>query len=224
MSGPIQARALLLDLDKTLVNIEDQVDYCAAVADARRLTEVSEVHVEVPPSTWGRCAHQAMELLVALSGDRDRWIACSDAIERWELAGAPRSVAMPGLAGFLQAIRGFPTAIVTLAGPRASREVLDRHRIEADALVARGPDLRPKPASDQVDRALDALGVAPEEALMVGDSAWDEVAARTARVRFLGLRNGRPDPGFTGSPVVEGLEEASRTIVAAPPTGRGPTD
>jgi hypothetical protein len=56
------------------------------------------------------------------------------------------------------------------------------------------------------------LEVPAEEAVMVGDGAWDEAAARAAGVRFLGLRNGREDPGFEGSPVVEGLEEAARAL------------
>ncbi len=51
-----------------------------------------------------------------------------------------------------------------------------------------------------------------EEAVMVGDGAWDEAAARAAGVRFLGLRNGRADPGFDGSPVVEDLAEAARAL------------
>jgi phosphoglycolate phosphatase-like HAD superfamily hydrolase len=208
----LSVRAILLDLDKTLVNLEDHVDYCAALADARRVAGVGEVEVDVPPSTWGRCAHRTMELLVALSGRRELWTACSDAIERWELAGAPRSEQMPGLTEFLNAVRELPTAIVTLVGPRACRSVLERHGIVVDVEVARAPDLRPKPSGDQVERALQALGAPAEEAVMVGDGAWDEAAARAAGVRFLGLRNGRADPGFDGSPVVEDLAEAARAL------------
>jgi len=209
-------RALLLDLDKTLVNVEDHVDYCAALATAREAASVSEVEVRVPPTTWGRCAHQAMELLVALSGDERRWLDASDAIERWELEGAPRSVAMPGLRPFLEATAGLPIAIVTLLGPRATRAVVDHHGIAARALVPREPHLRPKPAADQVREALRRLGMDATDALMIGDSSWDEAAARAAGVRFLGLRNGRAGPGFSGSPVVEGLDEASRTIRPRP--------
>ncbi len=149
---------------------------------------------------------------MALAGRRELWTACSDAVERWELAGAPRSEPMPGLAAFLNAVRGTPVAIVTLVGPRACRSVLERHGIAVDAEVARAPDLRPKPSRDQVERALQALGVPAGEAVMVGDGAWDEAAARAAGVRFLGLRNGREDPGFDGSPVVEDLEAAARAL------------
>jgi phosphoglycolate phosphatase-like HAD superfamily hydrolase len=53
-----------------------------------------------------------------------------------------------------------------------------------------GPDahLAPKPAPDLVVRACEVLQVQPDEALMVGDSAFDEKAARAARVPFVGYR------------------------------------
>jgi HAD superfamily hydrolase (TIGR01509 family) len=54
-----------------------------------------------------------------------------------------------------------------------------------------GPDagLAPKPAPDLVLRACESLQVKPTEVLMVGDSSFDEKAARAARVSFVGYRN-----------------------------------
>lgn len=54
-----------------------------------------------------------------------------------------------------------------------------------------GPDagLAPKPAPDVVLRACESLQVKPSEALMIGDSSFDEKAARAARVSFVGYRN-----------------------------------
>jgi len=54
-----------------------------------------------------------------------------------------------------------------------------------------GPDsgLAPKPAPDIVLRACESLQIGPSEALMVGDSAFDDKAARAAKVPFVGYRN-----------------------------------
>lgn len=116
---------------------------------------------------------------------------------------------MPGLEAFLAAIEGRPRAIVTLCGPRSTSRVCDRFDVHADAVVTRSPELRIKPAPDQVDEALRALGVAPGDAIMIGDSSWDEGAAHAAGVRFVGISNGRPTKQFTAAtPVVANLLEA----------------
>jgi len=58
-----------------------------------------------------------------------------------------------------------------------------------DVTVGPGPGLPPKPAPDLVLRACEQLQIKPSEALIVGDSAFDEKAAQAARVPFVGYRN-----------------------------------
>ena len=200
--------AILLDLDKTLVNLEDHVDYCAALRDALAVAGAAGP-VEVPETHWGRCALEAMRLLVALAGEAERWRAASEAIEAHELAGVPAAEPMPGLDGFLAAVSGRRLAVVTLVGPRATRALLGRFGIRAHAVVARDPRLRIKPHPDQVLEALRLLGARPDEALMVGDSEWDAAAARAAGVPFLGLTLGRVGHGFVDAPWVRDLAEAA---------------
>jgi HAD superfamily hydrolase (TIGR01509 family) len=59
---------------------------------------------------------------------------------------------------------------------------------------------RSKPAPDLVLYALEKLGVAPHEAVMVGDSRYDRGAASAAGVRFVGL-------GLDGDVRIERLGE-----------------
>jgi HAD superfamily hydrolase (TIGR01509 family) len=210
----LRPRVVLLDLDKTLVNVEDHVDYCAALEDARAAVGAAE-RVEVPETHWSRCALEAMRLLVALAGDEARWQLASEVIEAHELAGAPASEPMPGLEAFLAALGDRPVAVVTLLGPRATRAILDRFGIRAEHVVARDPRLRIKPHPDQVEEALRLLVAQPGEAVMVGDSEWDEAAARAAGVPFLGLTLGRAGHGFgEGSVVVRDLAEAAGILSA----------
>jgi HAD superfamily hydrolase (TIGR01509 family) len=129
-----------------------------------------------------------MAMLVALSGD-DRWDSVSDTIERYELATAGRSAAMPGLVEALAATAHLSRAVVTLLPERAARVILDVHGVEIATLIPRRSDYRPKPAPDQILRALDALGVAAGDAVFIGDSSWDAQAARAAGVQFVGVTN-----------------------------------
>jgi HAD superfamily hydrolase (TIGR01509 family) len=85
--------------------------------------------------------------------------------------------------------RGVARAVVTnTAGPLAGR-ILERAGL-LDLLPVRATsDLvaHAKPAPDLVRWALDALGLRPEEAWLVGDSPFDRGAAHAAGGRFLGL-------------------------------------
>ncbi|MGF1468615.1 MAG: HAD family hydrolase [Sandaracinaceae bacterium] len=201
---------LLLDLDKTLVDLEDHTDWCAAVAAVRDHLGSLPKPPPMPETGWGRCALEAMEILVALSG-RPEWREASDLIEAHEVHGAEEARAMPGLERFLEATAGRPRAIVTLCGPRSTRRVAERFGIDVDAVIPRTPEHRIKPAPDQVLAALEALGAAPEDAVMVGDSSWDEGAARAAGVAFVALTNGRDEHREQfgdGCPVATDLDAA----------------
>lgn len=198
---------LLLDLDKTLVNSEDYTDYCAAVDEVRAWLGGELPQREGPATDWGRCALQAMEILVAMSGS-ERWTEASATIEAFEHRAVETSAAMPGLVEFLAATASCRRAVVTLVGQSAAEAIVRRHGIATDAVVGRRPELRPKPHPDQVVAALAALGADAKSAAMIGDSSWDEAAARAAGVRFVGVSNRKPTSQFPdGVPVAADLFE-----------------
>jgi phosphoglycolate phosphatase len=206
---------LLLDLDRTLVDVEHHVDYCAALEAIEGVVAPVEASAE-PETAWGPCTRRAIEALVALSGTPG-WLSVSRSIEAFEIAGAERSTAMPGLGEFLAAAGDRPVGIVTLLGPHAAETTLATHRIDVRCVVARRADLRPKPYPDQVREALRILGASPEDALMVGDSERDEASATAAGVRFLGITNGRERHGFTRAiAVVPSLLEAAAWLPREP--------
>ncbi len=198
---------LLLDLDRTLVDVERHVDYCAALEAIDGLAGPIPASPD-PETAWGPCTRHAVEVLVALSGTPG-WGSVSRRIEAFEIAGAERSTPMPGLQAFLTAARDLPIGVVTLLGPNAADAALARHGIQVRCLVARRADLRPKPYPDQVREALRILGASAEDALMVGDSERDEASADASGVPFLGITNGRPRHGFSRAvAVVPSLLEA----------------
>jgi HAD superfamily hydrolase (TIGR01509 family) len=208
MSAP---RVLLLDLDRTLVNVEPFIDYCAALAELR--TILPDWDAPSPDQAWGACTRTAMALLAAHVGHPD-WATASSAVERYELAGAAASTPMPGLADFAARLDPSRTGVVTLLTDAGAELALRRHGVPKLAcVVGRRLGLRPKPAPDGIEAALAALGAPAAAAVMVGDSEVDEAAARAAGVRFVGVTNGRETHGFgAGSIVVADLEVAAAAL------------
>lgn len=195
---------LLLDLDKTLVNVEDFTDYCSALREleARGFAAMSTG----PETYWGKCTKKVMDILISLSGDE--WIEANKMVERYEIEGAERAVQMPYLQYFLANTINMPKAIVTLLGVAATKRVLERFNIAVNAVVAREPGIKPKPHPDPVIKALSLLGASPGEAVMIGDSEWDELSAQAAGVRFIAVTNGREKHFFRTPFITRDLKEA----------------
>ena len=95
----------------------------------------------------------------------------------------------PEAPGVLAALRemGVGVAVITNTPSLLARRILDGLGLAPDELVGGSDVPAPKPAPDMVLRACGLLGVVPEDALVVGDSAYDRQAAAAAGVRFAGL-------------------------------------
>lgn len=179
-------KALLLDLDRTLVDVQTFTDYAAAVSDLEDRFGPLPGSEDVPDTYWRKATVAAMEALVAWSGTA-RWKEASDVIEAYEAAAVPASTPMPGLDEFLRATSDRPRAVVTLMGAGAAQDTLATHRIGITSLVPRLPDLRPKPAPDQLRAGIELLDCRPGETIMIGDSSWDREAAVAAGIEFIGV-------------------------------------
>jgi HAD superfamily hydrolase (TIGR01509 family) len=84
--------------------------------------------------------------------------------------------------------RGILRAVVTNTPADLARRVLaDKGFATRLEVVAAAGEAAEKPAPDLVRLALARLGVAPAEAIFVGDSDSDLRAARAAGVRMIGL-------------------------------------
>ncbi len=93
--------------------------------------------------------------------------------------------------GLLKA-KGFRVALVTNKLRSMTEEFLKRNDIAAlfDVLVCGDDTPHPKPAADMIALACSKTGVEPEQAVMVGDSANDALAARAAGVRAVLVKTG----------------------------------
>ena len=183
------AKAILFDLDDTLydaASFEAQAD--RAVAEAFSLRAGCGADEAL--------AHGFESRIAGWSGYLDRWARAmkldGDAVaEALELRRSlePHLELRPEAEELLTALTksGAVLAIVTNGDRRqqqnkvAALDLVDRWR----AHVEYAADSEPKPSPRAVELALEALGIANNEAVFIGDASSDEAAARSAQVRFI---------------------------------------
>jgi beta-phosphoglucomutase-like phosphatase (HAD superfamily) len=115
----------------------------------------------------------------------------SKLIEKYELADVDRAAPLQGALELLRAVSAPPrrAGIVTSNSAATVERWLRRRRLRGavEVIVGRDSGLALKPAPATVLRALDLLGAAARNAVLVGDSEADLRAAQAARVRFIGI-------------------------------------
>jgi HAD superfamily hydrolase (TIGR01509 family) len=161
-------------------------------------------------------------------------------LERFELTAAaasePNDDAEPVIRG-LRA-QGLRIGVLTRNGLPAVRRALARFRgLDADdfdVIVTRDDGIAPKPAPDGVLHAAAAMGVSPQETLVVGDFVLDVKAGRAAGALTAYLTNagagelpgdgphelGRPDDSACDF-VVQGLAELDEVVRLGLPLPHG---
>jgi phosphoglycolate phosphatase-like HAD superfamily hydrolase len=188
----VQIRAVLFDFEGTLVDFQWRLaeaetqlrQACAArgFPTAGNYAELWNAAADVM-APQGRIG----ELRRALGPIYDRWDG--DALARW----SPR----PGAAELLQRLNdaGIATAMVSNIGRAALDRALRRFGFERwlAPVLSRDDVTFLKPRTEGTLRALAGLNTAPDEALFVGDSRADVIAARAAGPRVAIVRNGECD-------------------------------
>ena len=106
-----------------------------------------------------------------------------------ELPSCRAADPFPGVAEALQRLRsaGVKIGIVTRNSQAGVGAVLARHPLPYDVLITRDDLRNVKPHREHLERALQELNVAPEQALMVGDHATDIQAGQAAGLRTCGV-------------------------------------
>jgi HAD superfamily hydrolase (TIGR01509 family) len=193
MTEPV--KAVLFDIDGTLVDS----NYLHIDAWDRALTEVGH-----PVNTWR--IHRAIgmdsgKLLETLLEDDVEALAdrAKEAHTRHYEAMGGRLRSFGRAQELLRTLaeRGFEVVLATSA-PANELEMLRRTLDVEDAIakLTSAEDVQTaKPAPDIVQVALEKAGVAPDEAIFVGDTVWDVEAAGEAGVATIGFRSGGVSEG-----------------------------
>ncbi|MEV5450751.1 HAD-IA family hydrolase [Streptomyces sp. NPDC052535] len=206
----LPARALLLDMDGTLVNSDAAVERVWRRWADRHGLDGDEVMKVV----HGRQGYASMAMLLPdrpmeqNHADNARMLA-------EETADTEGVVAIPGAAQFLASLRGLPHALVTSADV-----ALSTARMAAAGLAQ--PDVRvtaesvgaSKPDPEGFLKGAAELGIAPADCIAFEDSGAGIAAARAAGMRVVGVG---PRAGLHGPDVV--VEYLTRVRVEADADG-----
>jgi phosphoglycolate phosphatase len=171
-------RALLLDLDGTLVDASEPI------ADAIRALS-RDAGLAVPDHAWavGRIGFSPEETW-RLLGASDPLAMTALFRERYAAHVTARTRLLPGVAEALAALRGGGRrlALATTRVTASARDTLEHQGLVAHFEFIGGGDqvARHKPAPDVIHLALQRLGCRPDEALMIGDTTADIGAAHAA--------------------------------------------
>lgn len=187
MSAP---KAVLFDIDGTLVDS----NYLHIDAWHRAFQTLS---VDVEAWRIHRSIGQdAGQLLSSLVGERDEaWLSRAKDLHTENYTDlVSRLRVLPGARPLLAALHEAGVIVVlATSAPEEELKIL-RELLDSDALIhattnADDVDVA-KPEPDIVQVALDRGGVAPAEAVFIGDSEWDIQAASRTGVRAFGVLTG----------------------------------
>lgn len=191
----LRARALLLDMDNTLVDSQAAVERIwGAWADAHGLER--EVVLGV---VHGRQGHESMAILLPERPVEEN-LADNAELQAAETASLDGIVPVPGAPELLASLRGLPHALVTSAGVElaaarmaAAGLPLPEVRVTAEGVTAS------KPHPEGFLKAAAELGIDPADCIVLEDSAAGIAAGRTAGMRVIGVgaNAAAHDPTFT---------------------------
>jgi phosphoglycolate phosphatase len=214
-----QIRAVLLDLDGTLVDTAEEI--AAALNETLAGLGFRTISLRAVTALIGRGVHSLVERAVGEVGastDLDYAVEIFEA--HYERVVGTRATLFPEVEEGLVAMRasGLKLGVVTNK-PRLFTERLLAHlQIEGffDAVVAGDDGLARKPMGDMLVAASKKMGASIDQTLMLGDSENDVLAARSAGCRVwcvpYGYNEGRPPESLQCDRRVATLLEAARLL------------
>jgi pyrophosphatase PpaX len=169
--------AVLLDFDGTLLN--------SRIVDEMATKKLFKEHIGRPLSDEefagyvGLNSKKILEIVVP-----DRADELIDIYFQYENEHRWRAQLYPGIKDMLATLKkaDLPLAVVTA---QSSRELAVNRKLQKidpwiDVWVSSDDVQNPKPAPDQVRRALHLLNASPEEAIMIGDTHFDILSGQNA--------------------------------------------
>ncbi|MFB7123973.1 HAD-IA family hydrolase [Kitasatospora sp. NPDC056273] len=179
----LTARALLLDMDGTLVNSDAVVERCFSRWAERNGLDPAEVLAVA----HGRQGHATMALLLP---DRpaELNLADNERILAEERADTEGVVPVPGAAAFLASLTGLPHALVTSADLPLARIRMTAAGLPMPSVLVTAESVgASKPDPEGFLKGAADLGFAPADCLAFEDSGAGIAAARAAGVRVVGV-------------------------------------
>jgi phosphoglycolate phosphatase len=216
----MQFSAVLFDLDGTLL------DTIPDLADAANAMRQDMGLAPIPQKVLATYVGKGVEQLIIRTLGHDGAPASVEMVMRglaryqdhYRALNGQRSRIYPGVVAGLQAFReqGARLAVVTNKGTEFTGPLLRQMGLDGyfDVVVCGDTCERKKPDPMPLIHACDLLGVAPDQALFIGDSINDALAANAAGMRVLalpyGYNEGRPVQSLPVDAIVESIVEAAQ--------------
>lgn len=187
--------AILFDFDGTLAELTIDFDLMR-----RKISALAMAFLPACPETNGQPVLEMVDALAEIIGRDDPALGrefhtrCRLTIVAQELDAAREGQLFDFTRPMLADLRaaGVRTGVITRNCTAAVRTVFAQIDDECDVFIGREDAVRVKPDPIHLTAALDALGVAPSRALMIGDHPMDVESARLA-----GLHGGAVWSGHT---------------------------
>ncbi|MEV0846036.1 HAD-IA family hydrolase [Streptomyces sp. NPDC049954] len=183
MTFELGARAVLLDMDGTLVNSDAVVERCWRRWSLRQGLDADEVLQVV----HGRQGYATMAVLLP-ERPMEQNLEDNRLMLAEEIADTDGVVEIAGAAAFLAGLAGVPHALVTSANTNLARTRMEaaglpmpRVRVTAEDVSASKPD------PEGFLKGAAGLGVAPEDCVVFEDSEAGIEAGRAAGMRVVGV-------------------------------------
>lgn len=196
ISQPLPARAVIFDVDGTLVDTLSAFQTVAELAAAPHGLPISPDIVRFAlnhnhPTFWDLVVPadrpnrtELMELMKA------------EAMQRWPEVLAAHGRVMPNLPATLTALReqGLRLGIVTASHRGSFQPLREAGLLDFFDIIITGADVsRRKPDPEGLLKCAAALGIKPNQAVYVGDTPTDVQASRAAGMRVITVLSGAGD-------------------------------
>jgi len=215
-----ELRLVVFDVDGTLVDSEADI--------VRALTRAFEATGRIAPepaalrATIGMSIESAMAHLAPEAGEGG-WARLAEGYrrayfeERARRGAAELSPLFPGVREMLARLAEDPWILLGIATGKSRRgltALIEAHGLEGVFATTQVADDHPsKPHPSMLLTAMAETGVAPERAVMVGDTRYDIDMARAARVKSIGVGWGAHPPATLGADaLIGGFDELPAAI------------
>jgi phosphoglycolate phosphatase len=188
----IWPRAILFDFDGTLAD-----SYAAITASVNHVREYFGLSPMTEEEVKPFVGRGLAVLLTEVAKEADLKLSLALYGEHHPKVIRSYTHLLPGARETIAAVkkRGCLVGVCSNKNASFTRDLLEFFQLSALVDVVLGPDdvPRPKPAPDMLLTALARLGVAPEEALYIGDMTVDIATARSAGIRVWVVPTGSVD-------------------------------
>jgi len=222
VTTPADIRAVLFDLDGTLLHTSPDLAAAAAMALAEcglRGIDAATIETFIGAGIDGLVRRCLAHLGHAQEGAPFETLRAAY-VRHYEAVNGTHAAPYPGVLAGLEAMRamGLSLGVCTNKAARFTEPLLERCNIGGyfDVVVSGDTLARKKPHPDMIEHAAQHWGTSVSQILMIGDSGNDSAAARAAGCPVwlvpYGYNEGRPVQSLDCDGIVSGLDVAAQRL------------